>query len=172
MLREPNVVRDHADGRAAGVEFFEEIHHRFAVAGIEVTGRLVGEEDGRMTSERTRHGDALLLTTGELAREMFRAMTHADALERFEHVLFALARRHAAIGQRQLDVFEDAQVTDEVEALEDEADLAIADARALREREVRDLGAFEGVAAAARRIEERSEEHTSELQSRQYLVCR
>src|SRR3712207_7121675 len=33
---------------------------------------------------------------------------------------------------------------------------------------VLDPGAF----AQARRVEERSEEHTSELQSRQYLVCR
>src|SRR5581483_12221687 len=34
------------------------------------------------------------------------------------------------------------------------------------------LGAAEGVAAAAAAALQRSEEHTSELQSRQYLVCR
>ena len=67
---------------------------------------------------------------------------------------FALARTHAAIGQRQLDVFENRQIADEIEALEDESDLAIADARAIREREVRDFGALERIAAARRRIEQ------------------
>jgi hypothetical protein len=36
-----------------------------------------------------------------------------------------------AIGQRQLDVLEHGQVADQVEGLEDEADLAVADAGAL-----------------------------------------
>src|SRR2546427_2229362 len=56
--------------------------------------------------------------------------------------LFPLGRRHAAIGQRQLDVLIDGQVADQIERLEDEADFA------------------------------RSEEHTSELQSQSNLVCR
>ena len=36
-----------------------------------------------------------------------------------------------AVGERQLDVFIDGQIADQIEALEDEADLLIADARAL-----------------------------------------
>ena len=38
----------------------------------------------------------------------------------------ALGRLHAAVGERQLDVLEHRQVADQVEALEDEADLAVA----------------------------------------------
>ena len=66
------------------------------------------------------------------------AVRHADALEHFLHALFALGRRHAAIGQRQLDVFIHREVADQVERLEDEADFAIADARAIGERKIRD----------------------------------
>ena len=147
VLRKTRVVRDHADGGAAGVQFLEQIHDRFAVARIEVAGRFVRQEDGRLARERARDRDALLLAAGELARQMFRAMRHADALERFVHECFALARAHAAIGQRQFDVLVNGQVADEVEALENETDLAIADARALRKGEVRDLASFERIAA-------------------------
>ncbi len=86
--------------------------------------------------------------------QMLGAMGHADALERLGHACLALARAHPAIGQRQLDVLVDGQVADEVEALEDETDLAIADPRALGEREVRDLAALERIAAVRRRVEQ------------------
>src|SRR5690349_4249143 len=82
MLGKTNVVGDHADGRAGGVELLEQIHHGLAITRVEVTRRLVREQDGRMTRERTRNRDALLLTTGKLTREMLRAMSHADTLER------------------------------------------------------------------------------------------
>ena len=48
-----------------------------------------------------------------------------------------LRRLHAAVGERQLDVLEDREVANQVEALEDEPDLAVADARALRHVQVR-----------------------------------
>src|SRR3954466_4247564 len=85
---------------------------------------------------------------------MFGPMAHADALERFVNELFAFARAHPTVGQRQLDVFVNGEVADQVEALEDEPDLAVADAGAFRERKVRHLRAFEGIAPAGRRIEE------------------
>src|SRR5438045_9481161 len=62
-------------------------------------------------------------------------MRHANFLEGFVHALFTLSSAHLAIGERQLDVFVDCEIADEVEALEDEADLLIADARAIREVE-------------------------------------
>src|SRR3954454_4323479 len=42
---EARVVGDHADRRPLLVELVQEIHHRLAVARIEVAGGLVGEED-------------------------------------------------------------------------------------------------------------------------------
>ena len=43
------------------------------------------------------------------------------------HALLALGGAHAAVGERQLDVLEHREVADQVEALEDEPDLAVAD---------------------------------------------
>ena len=88
---------------------------------------------------------------------------HADALERFVHEGFAFARGHPAIGQRQLDVLVNGQVADEIEALENEADLAIADAGALREGEVRDLTALERVAAVRWRVEQAEDREQGRL---------
>jgi hypothetical protein len=94
------VMRHHADRGPTGVKLFQEIHDGFAVAGVEVAGRFVGKQDGRFPGKGARHGDTLLLATGKLAGEMFGAMRHANALERFIDESFPLARSHSAIGQR------------------------------------------------------------------------
>ena len=53
-----------------------------------------------------------------------------DALERVLDALLALGAREAAIAQRHVDVVEQVEVGDQVEALEDEADLLVAQLRA------------------------------------------
>src|SRR3954451_12410259 len=45
------------------------------------------------------HGDALLLTAGELAGQVFGAVGHTDAFERRFDALLALGRLHAAVGE-------------------------------------------------------------------------
>ena len=42
---------------------------------VEVAGRLVGEDDLRLTSECTRGGDALLLPSGELIGAVLEPVT-------------------------------------------------------------------------------------------------
>src|SRR5438874_13312751 len=77
VLREPLVVRDHANGRAAGVQFLEQIHYRFTVAGVEISGRLVREQNRRLARKRARDRHALLLTPRERARHMSPPMLHS-----------------------------------------------------------------------------------------------
>src|SRR5207244_11642277 len=83
---------------------------------------------------------------------MFCAMRHADALERFDHIFYALAYAEGAVGQRQFNVLVNGQITDQVETLKDESDLAIANTRAIRKRKISDLVAFERVASVGRAI--------------------
>src|SRR5205085_853061 len=142
----------HADRRAAIVQFLKQRHDGLAVARIEVARRFVSKEDRRLARKSTRDGDTLLLTTGELAGQMLGAMAHADALQRFEHKTFALARGHAAIRQRELDILVNSEVADQVKALENESDLAVANTRAFRERQVRDFRSLERIAAARWRV--------------------
>src|SRR5438874_13614852 len=97
MLRETLVVRNHANRGAALMKFAEQMHHSFAIMRIEVTGRLVREQNRRSASERAGDRNTLLLPTGELARQMFCPMRHANALQRFGHQRFAISRTGAAI---------------------------------------------------------------------------
>src|SRR4051812_20627858 len=62
MLGKPGVVRNHADRRAAIVQFLEQRHHGLAVARIEVARRFVREEDRRLARKCARDRHALLLT--------------------------------------------------------------------------------------------------------------
>ena len=154
VARVARVVRDHADRRAFAVQLAEQLHDGFAVLRVEVSGRLVRQQDRRGAGDGAGDRDALLLTARELRGQVLGAVRHADLLERRHHALLALGRLHAAIGERQLDVLVDVQVADQVEALEDEPDLAVAHARALGERQVRDFLAVQDVAPFGRRVEQ------------------
>src|ERR1051325_3354204 len=72
VLRATLVVRDHANGRAAVVQLLEQVHDRFAVARIEISGRLIGEQNGRLAGERARHGDTPPLAGRQIGRAPWR----------------------------------------------------------------------------------------------------
>ena len=40
------VVSHHADGRALAVQLLQQLHHRFAIARIQVSGGLISQQDG------------------------------------------------------------------------------------------------------------------------------
>src|SRR6185503_11003344 len=124
------VVCDHADCRALAVQLAQQIHNRFAVRGIQITGRLVGQKYERIARYRSRDCDSLLLAAGELAWKMLASVSHAHALESFSHSLLAFNGPQTTICQRKLDVLEDREVADQIEALKDEANFAISNARA------------------------------------------
>jgi hypothetical protein len=77
--------------------------------------------------------DALLLASRKLRRIMPDAVRHADSLQSFHHPSLAIGGRHSlTVGQRQFDILV-RQIPNQVETLEDEANLLIADARPLCE---------------------------------------
>ena len=49
--------------------------------GVELAGRLVGEEDPRPVGERRAERDALLLAAGQLGRPTVALLAETDALE-------------------------------------------------------------------------------------------
>src|SRR5262245_47584834 len=150
----PGIVGHHADRRTTLVELAEQIHHRLAAARVEVAGRLVGEQDQRLARDRARNRHALLLTSRQLTGQVLGPMSHADPFQGRRDSLLALGGAHAAIGQRQFYVFEHGEIADEIEALKDESNLAIADARALRSGELGDRPPIELVGAFSRRVQQ------------------
>jgi hypothetical protein len=157
MLRVPRVtriVRHHADGGAIIVQFLQQVHHRFAVLRVQVARRLVRQQDRRLPDNRPRHRHPLLLSARELRRVVLRAVRHANSLERRLHPLLPLRRRHPPIGQRQLHVLVDREVADQVERLEDEADLTVPDPRPLRRAQVGHVLVVQIIRAGAGRIQQ------------------
>ena len=124
----------HEDHRhpALAVQALEERDDLEARRGVEVAGRLVGEEQRRAPDERARDRDALLLAARELARQVALAVAEPDLAERGARALALLGRGDAPVDERQLDVLERARPRDQVEALEDEPDLAVAERRRAR----------------------------------------
>jgi hypothetical protein len=115
----------------AAVQLFEQVHHAAGHLAVEVAGGLVGEQQARLAGQRPGDGHPLLLATRQLGRVMARPRRQADPGQRFGSTAPAFGRRQAAIAQRHLDVVDDVEVGDQVEGLEDEADLLVAQARAL-----------------------------------------
>jgi hypothetical protein len=82
-IEERTIVRRKEHGRAALVDLLEEAEHVERELRIEIPGRLVRENQRRLTDDGARHRDALLLAAGEDARRIAAAALQADALERF-----------------------------------------------------------------------------------------
>src|SRR5688572_10495896 len=67
---------------------------------------------------------------------MLGPMAHSYAIQRLTNARFSFARVHPPVGQRELDILIDSQVTNQIKTLKDKTYFAIADARSLRQREV------------------------------------
>lgn len=145
------------------MELVKERHDGVAVVRVEAPRRLVREEERGLACDRPRDGDALLLASGELAREVARAVAHLHALERPLGARAALGAWDRAVRERELHVLDDVQISDQVEGLEDEADAAIARLRPHVRRERLDAAALEGIGAARRDVQEAQDRKESAL---------
>src|SRR5205823_8278580 len=93
---------------------------------VEISGRLVGEEQRGRRDERACDGHALLLPTGQLARLMVQPVAKPDALERLRGDLPRVALPSSSIvQQRELNVLERARAGEQIEALKHKAKLLI-----------------------------------------------
>ena len=88
----------------------------------------------RLVDQGAGDGDALALAAGELVGLVVHAVAQADPLQRRARPLPPLGAREAGVDQRQLDVVQGVGARQQVEGLEDEADLLVADGRELAGR--------------------------------------
>src|SRR5688572_30577063 len=81
-LRGFRVVRHHHDGLAVlAVEHLQKPQDLVRRLAVEVAGRLVADQDGRVRDQRARDCDALFLAAGELPGLVARAIGEAHDLE-------------------------------------------------------------------------------------------
>src|SRR5437016_11980620 len=83
------------------------------------------------------------------------AVRHAHALKRFHDTFLALRPGHfLAIRKGEFDVLINSQIADQIEALENEPDFAIADSRAPREVQILDRLSIKEVLPARWSVEQ------------------
>jgi len=128
------IVRDEHDGAAVLAEFAKEAKDGVAGVRVEVAGGLVGEDDARAVDQSAGNGGALLLAAGELAGPVFGAIGQVHRLEGGQRALSALLARNAAVDHRQLYVLHHVELGQQIEELEHEPDLAVANRRKLPRR--------------------------------------
>ena len=143
-------VGDDDDGDALlAIEPHQRFHDFVRGAGIEIAGRLVGEQQTGRVDQRPRDRHPLLLAARELAGRIALAVAQTEQLERRPRPLDArtgAGGSRCGVEQRQRHVLERAGAGQKVEALEHEAQAFAAQPRPFRLAEVRHIGAFEEIA--------------------------
>src|SRR5207247_1376596 len=108
--RDTFVVRHQDDRFALFVQVVEDFQDFNARRGVEITGRLVGEDDQRIVHQRARDGDSLLLAAGEFKGFVMRAVIQANPRGVLGSQPAALLLRPAPVKKRDLDIFHDGQL--------------------------------------------------------------
>jgi hypothetical protein len=107
-----------------------------------------------MTGDRTRDRDALLLAARQLGGIVAQPRCEPYPLERAVDAPATLAARQLAIAQRDVDVVEQIEIRNQVEALKHETDLFVAQMRTRLVVELLDVDAVEHVAATGQLFEQ------------------
>ncbi|MCR6657697.1 MAG: hypothetical protein NVV63_18240 [Opitutus sp.] len=105
------------------VELLEELHDLAALVGVQVAGGFVGEDDRGFGDQRAGDAHELLLTAGELRGIKVFLRDHVEAIERVAHDALAVLLGRVAIGERDLEIFVNGEVVEQVVALEDETEM-------------------------------------------------
>ena len=127
MRRDVLLVGDQDDRPPLVAEPFEDAEHLRRGHRVQRAGRLVGQDHRRVRDQRSCDRDALLLPARQLRGHVVDARAEPDLVQRRERPIVPGGPVHAGVGQRQLDVLQCARTRDQVEALEHEADVTVAD---------------------------------------------
>ncbi len=117
LVDEAGLVCGHDHGRAAGVDPREQLHDVDGRAGIQVSGRLIGEQHLRTVHQRASDRHALLLATGQLVGKPLLLAVETHEREHLGHRLLDEAARGAGDLQCEGDVLMDGLVGQETEVL-------------------------------------------------------
>src|SRR5215813_9802668 len=124
-LDQPRIVgREDEGGRGLGLDPMHQVDDQVAGPGVEVGGGLVGQDQRRALHEGTTDGDALALSSTQLVGESIAETGKPDLVEHLERAFPAFSRLHFQEEERVLDVLVRGEDRDEVEGLEDEADVS------------------------------------------------
>ena len=125
LVRQLGIVRDH-DDQAVARNVLKQVHDLHGRCRVQGTGRLVCQHDLGVVDQGAGDGHALHLPARKLARALVNVLAQADFLQRLARTLAALGMPHARERERQLHVFQNGLMRNEVIALEHKADAVVA----------------------------------------------
>ena len=105
------------------VEPLKQIHDHFSLARVQAAGGFVGENQLGLSNHGAGNGDELLLSAGELVRIQRFLADDLEAVKNIRHHPFAFGLLNIAVGKRQIEIFRDSEIIEQVILLEDEADV-------------------------------------------------
>ena len=90
---------------------------------MQAPGRLIGQNQFRLADHGSGHGHDLLLAAGKLIGKQ-RLLAHdLKAVEDIGHHSFAFGLFYVPVGKREVEIFRDGQIVQQVILLKDEADV-------------------------------------------------
>jgi hypothetical protein len=117
-------VRGDDDRRSGAVDPVQQLHDPDRGLGVEVAGRLVGQQQRRVVDERARDADALLLAARQLVGEAVELQRQSGQGQDVGHLGADLLAMRAGDLERIGDVVVDRAVGQQLEVLEDDAEVA------------------------------------------------
>ena len=131
----------------------EQLEDRAAAARVEVPGGFVREQQHRVADDGAGDRDALLLAARQFARRVPGAPGEPDRGERALRARPPLRAAASPVQQGQLHVLERGGAGQQLEVLEDEAQIAPPQQGALVARQLPDVGSQEAVGSARGHVE-------------------
>ena len=141
------------------VQPLEQGQDLLAGGAVEVARGLVGQEDARLVHQRAGDGHPLPLAARELVGPVLHPVAQPHPAERLRGLPAPLLRAQAGVDQRQLHVVQRGGAGQQVERLEDEADLLVPDPGERVVAQLRHPVAVEPVLAARRAVEAADQVH-------------
>jgi hypothetical protein len=130
------VGRDQGGGALVADHVVQGLEHSLGGGGIEVAGRLVGQQQAGLVGQGAGDGDALLLAARHLGRLVVETFGQAQTGQQFPCPLACVGERRGGDAHRQGHVVQRRELRQQVVELIDEAELGQAHARALALRQV------------------------------------
>jgi hypothetical protein len=124
------VMRDNQDRRIQVlVELVDKLQDFRPRCGVEISRRLVREEDRGIDGKGTRYRNALAFAARKLVREVIHAVVKVNHLEKLFGPCLNFVEGPVTKVQWQSDIFKRTQRGEEIEELKDESDFVATDAR-------------------------------------------
>jgi len=118
-------MRNLDDGCARVVQSPKELHDLLALGRVQIAGGFVGEDELGILNDGAGDAHKLLLSAGKLIGEKILLADDVELIKRVTHKAGAFLARNVLIGERNLEVFKDRQVVNQVVALKNKADVGL-----------------------------------------------